>query len=654
MPPVDTSLPMSSLQVDFMAKRSSWTSSTYQSFILVGIADQICPLLPHDEWAAGVTWIDTIDLTGEAASSIHEVVVPFDSYSGSGRHVVFYSPVPELTGSNTYAYNDIYLDDITLRLIPSCPRPSLTLSATAEGTMQLTIVDSAHVGNYEVTLTPDGGTATVVTTADSTVTFTGLAPMTHYSVSVTVVCGDGTATIPVSTDFDMPFIMSDSIAFDFEDSNDDSYWALLDGGRTNRWAIGTGAGDSRAMYISNDGGTSNAYTLTNGSAVYAYTVLQIDSGLYSYSYDWRCNGEKLSSNVPYDYMQVALLPADATLTAGANVPSGWYYGSLPYDALSLNGGYPLLLNAEWQHKEGKVEVPGGMYKLAVYWRNSTTTGIQPPAAVDNISLQRFTQLTLQDTLYTEVHDSTFRTDTLTLHDTLYTTEYYPVHDSIFRTDTLTVDDTVYVTEYYAVHDSTYRTDTLTVNDTVYVTEYYAVHDSTYRTDTLTLHDTVWVTELILVHDTTYRTDTLTVTDTLHLTEYLYQHDTLHYSVTVVLHDTLWITDTMIVDHWLHDTLHNTVTVVVHDTIHITDTIYTEGVADVTAREVKIAVVDGNIVVESSDGSALPAVRVYDAVGRRIAATADNKGAVCRIEVPTSGVYLVKVGTAPARRVVVIR
>ena len=59
---------------------------------------------------------------------------------------------------------------------------------------------------------------------------------------------------------------------------------------------------------------------------------------------------------------------------------------------------------------------------------------------------------------------------------------------------------------------------------------------------------------------------------------------------------------------------------------------------------------GQIVVEGAEGCE---VTLYDAVGRRMAARRDDF-AMLRFDVPASGAYLVKVGHAPARRVVVIK
>ena len=108
--------------------------------------------------------------------------------------------------------------------------------------------------------------------------------------------------------------------------------------------------------------------------------------------------------------------------------------------------------------------------------------------------------------------------------------------------------------------------------------------------------------------------------------------------TITLTDTLWLTqyDTV----WLHDT------VVVHDTIYITQ----EGIDGVDALNAKVYSSNGQIVVEDAEGNA---VTMYDVNGRMLATRQDDYMPM-RFDVPVSGTYMIKVGTLPAKKVVVIR
>ena len=88
---------------------------------------------------------------------------------------------------------------------------------------------------------------------------------------------------------------------------------------------------------------------------------------------------------------------------------------------------------------------------------------------------------------------------------------------------------------------------------------------------------------------------------------------------------------------------------IHDTIIIHDTIEV-GMDDVETLNARIYTGNGQIVVEGADGND---VRLYDVVGRVLAIKQDY-GTAVRFDVPASGTYMIKIGTAPARRIVVVK
>ena len=77
---------------------------------------------------------------------------------------------------------------------------------------------------------------------------------------------------------------------------------------------------------------------------------------------------------------------------------------------------------------------------------------------------------------------------------------------------------------------------------------------------------------------------------------------------------------------------------------------TEGIGNVEPMSVVIAIQNGAIVVEGAEGHP---VSVFDINGRLLA-TAQGEHAPLQFKVPVSGIYLIKVGDHPARRVVVVR
>ena len=176
-------------------------------------------------------------------------------------------------------------------------------------------------------------------------------------------------------------------------------------------------------------------------------------------------------------------------------------------------------------------------------------------------------------------------------------------------------------------------DTTVVHEYIYDTTYVPVHDTTV------VQEYIYDTTYVPVHDTTI----VTFYDTMVVQEYVY--DTTY----VPVHDTTVIyADTAYLEVEVHDTIYLYDTIVVHDTIIIYDTTG-EGI-DYAISNIKLYGDNGQIVVEGSEGAT---VRLYDAVGRMIAMRRDEFGRLT-FDVPASGVYLVKVGEHPARRIAVIR
>ena len=73
---------------------------------------------------------------------------------------------------------------------------------------------------------------------------------------------------------------------DFEGSSCE--WNLINGTHTNQWAWGTATnnGGTHALYVSNDGGESNAYSNNLYSIVYATRLIAFEVGEYTIAYDF--------------------------------------------------------------------------------------------------------------------------------------------------------------------------------------------------------------------------------------------------------------------------------------------------------------------------------------------------------------------------------
>ena len=223
-------------------------------------------------------------------------------------------------------------------------------------------------------------------------------------------------------------------------------------------------------------------------------------------------------------------------------------------------------------------------------------------------------------------------------------------------DTVVVHDTIYIT----ILDTLTLHDTITniVHDTVSTIVHDTVTNIVHDTITNIVHDTVST----IVHDTVTNIVHDTVTNIVHDTVSTIVHDTVttivHDTVTNTIRDTLIVTDidTVVVNNYDTIYIDYTDTIFIYDTVYIHDTVYV-GIDDIQTVEARIYQREGQIVVELDEGSEPLDVRVYDAVGRLLATRNSegvHGGTPLRFDIPTAGVYLVRIGDRPARKVVVMR
>ncbi|MBO7651763.1 MAG: T9SS type A sorting domain-containing protein [Bacteroidales bacterium] len=217
---------------------------------------------------------------------------------------------------------------------------------------------------------------------------TGLESNTTYTVSIQSNC-DGTlgqnwtsANFTTErTSATLPYV------YGFEDATENTSWILLNGTHTNKWYIGTASnnGGANGLYVSNDNGVTNAYTISAASNVYAYRSINIPSTTeYFISFDWMAKGESCC-----DYLRAFLVPTSVVInvnqengiTTNTTTPDGWYDIS---EIVKMNDV------TEWQHSEKVMTINSGFYNLVFYWRNDGSVGTNPPASIDNINIHAIT------------------------------------------------------------------------------------------------------------------------------------------------------------------------------------------------------------------------------------------------------------------------
>ena len=234
--------------------------------------------------------------------------------------------------------------------------------------------------------------------------------------------------------------------------------------------------------------------------------------------------------------------------------------------------------------------------------------------------------------------------------------YPPINDTTRHTvDTLTITDTIIA---YLVHVG----DTIIINHSIHDTTFVYLHDTVISYINHYVHDTTFVHNYI--HDTIYLTRT--IYDTAAIENDMVQILTNY--IDSLMHDENYIENAMLeqlrsyIDSNLPDTVTITdtftvyQTLMVHDTVYIHDTVYlnddNEAIDDIVGVNATIYQRDGAIVVSLADAAA--EVRVYDAVGRIMKIRNVEASQQVAFAVPSSGVYLVRIGNSPARRVVVVR
>ena len=324
--------------------------------------------------------LDTIDIDYSGYYTYRPYYVRIN-YSGTSNRIAF-----RTTGSSSYT---LFIEDLTIHVPNPCDSVSnIVFDTIGMSRLSISWTDTAATGNYTVKIGTTNNPAAAFftgTTTSTHYTFTGLSGITTYYVWVYANCSVGlsdpataSATTLASDPHFLPYFNT------FEDTTDVFSVYQLSG--TNTWYTGSAVSHdgSRSMYVTNDGGTTNAYTNTTQSISFAVTYIQIpyDSS-YAISYDWRCQGEG-----SYDLMRLALVPEGYDFSSSFTSINR-YSNTLPTGWIPLDGGKRNLRNT-WQHDENSVRVDAGNYYLTLVWTNDNHFGSNPAAAIDNLSVQLLT------------------------------------------------------------------------------------------------------------------------------------------------------------------------------------------------------------------------------------------------------------------------
>ena len=286
--------------------------------------------------------------------------------------------------------NYVWIDNLEVSKAPDCIAPSgISVVAKTDGA-DVKWNSTAH--RFEVALgqpgfTLPGGADTIFTVENAkALHISDLTSDTGYEFYVRAECAedvfsDWSRVVSFTTSAGVPY------ADNFEEGN---HWTLINGTCTNKWAWGsaTSSTGSSSLYISDDNGASNQYTINSAAMVYATRQIYFEEGGYIFHYDWKAEGEVSSYGV-YDYLRVALLPANVVIPqAGTSLPTGFSTSTLPTGWIALDDG-ALAGSSDWQNvTSSEIHLDAGTYTVVLAWRNDNSSGSNPPAAVDNFAIEK--------------------------------------------------------------------------------------------------------------------------------------------------------------------------------------------------------------------------------------------------------------------------
>ena len=183
------------LQLRFFARYYSYNGPNYAR-IEIGV-------MTNPEDTSTFVMVDTVTNVGTHSmngSSYTEFEVPLADYEGDGSYIALRF---NAQGSSSSYAATIYVDDITLEYIPTCPRPdSLKVTNIAAHSVNVNWVSEETAFNiyYKTSAATEYTLANESPVSETPYTLEGLNAATTYQVYVTSVCEDGTeqAVYPVN------------------------------------------------------------------------------------------------------------------------------------------------------------------------------------------------------------------------------------------------------------------------------------------------------------------------------------------------------------------------------------------------------------------------------------------------------------------------
>ena len=344
-------------------------------------------------------------------------------------------------------YGSMYLDNFSIQELPECPAPVRTSVSVVPNATNATVswIDNdpeheAWTVYYREANAEEDVEWTEAPATEQSLTITDLTPETTYSVYVKTDCGTGddntdqTYTVQFTTTpapIELPYFQD----FEDEDAGSEfSYYTYEWYDEKNEWKIGSATAyleeeetSGRSMYISSDNGATHSYVNTYCYSMAALLV-EFEPGYeYRLEFDYLVNGEAGS-----DIFKVFALDATEDLIN--------YYNGLSLTN-ELHG------QTNWGHFSTGIpaNLIGTTKQIIFYWKNDSSTGNQPPAAIDNIQIIPTTCIRPANVEVTEI---TGTTATITWEGTAdqYTIVYHPANDPTAVVTASTSENSIEITD----------------------------------------------------------------------------------------------------------------------------------------------------------------------------------------------------------------
>jgi hypothetical protein len=173
-------------------------------------------------------------------------------------------------------------------------------------------------------------------------------------------------------------------------------WSVVND-TTNQWVVGTAEAKSgsESAYVSNDGGTTAAYTNTLAEVSHFYMDFDIPSGYNKVylTFDWKGWAENAAGITQYDYGTVVMEATSFTPVAGTEAATAVAVGSgngrvgATTNDGKFNEGYGGSDN-NWRFEAIDISAYAGNTKRVIFtFKCDTTAGDNPPFVVDNIKIE---------------------------------------------------------------------------------------------------------------------------------------------------------------------------------------------------------------------------------------------------------------------------